>query len=178
MPSNKKANIISALLDCGVGRYLVSMQRHISAGDSGELASAVCSSAAGRPLIAHPPGYPLFSLVYTMCWRLWVAFVPSAKPVVVLNAVSAFISSLAVTLLYHAVRLAGPTPRLLAASVALSFAFSNSVWTYAAQVEVFALNNLFSCGLLLLAVHIFRCRSSGCVSATRLAAFVSGLALW
>jgi hypothetical protein len=111
-------------------------------GDSGEL--IVTAHVLG---VAHPPGYPLHTIlgklftlvpVSTIAWRV--------------NLLSAVCDSLAAALLCDAVSrwTSRPWCGVLAAGL---FAFSPLVWPYAVTTEVFPLNNLFVTGLLDLSVR-------------------------
>jgi tetratricopeptide (TPR) repeat protein len=117
--------------------YVLTLCPTIFVGDSGELAWA-----ATKLGIAHPPGYPL----WTLLGRLAVAGLPGS-PAWSLNLLSAVTAAAAAGLL--AALLARLTGRLaVSAGVAAAFAFSRSVWPIATTTEVYALNLLLTVAAL------------------------------
>ncbi len=85
---------------------------------------------------AHPPGYPL----YTLLGRGFTA-IPIGDIAVRMNLLSAVAAGAAVAVLYlAAARLTGRAPAALAG--ALAFAFSPAFWSQAVITEVYALNVL------------------------------------
>lgn len=118
---------------------------YISGGDAGELVVAACNAG-----VAHPPGYPLFTMLGAAAVRL----VPYGAPAWRLNMLSAVLGAAAAALLHaSAARLSGSAWAALPA--AAGFAFSPTVWWYAVQGEVFALNNALVALLLLGTVRYF-----------------------
>ena len=129
--------------------YLFTMCRTVSFIDAGELASV--ASILG---IAHPTGYPLFSIL-ARCF-LWIP-IPSEE-ILRLNIFSAVVVALGVGVFYHvliaAQRYAQATKRKgsekgreegielrIAASVsALVFGFSTAVWSQSVAIEVYGLH--------------------------------------
>lgn len=123
--------------------------------DSGELA-AVCSTLG----IAHPTGYPLYTLLGWLCTRLPIA----ARPVYILNLLSAVCSAGAAMLLYFSLselflngkRSSGIAVRqVVCVAGALLFAFCSVVWSSAVVTEVYALQGFFICALLLVSIKLF-----------------------
>ena len=114
----------------------------VAGGDSGELITVAYTLG-----VAHPPGYPLYTLlaklftlipIGTIAWRV--------------NLFSATCGAGAATILFlAAARWSGSLWAALAA--ASLFAFSPRVWPHAVTAEVFALNNLFIAGLIYLTVR-------------------------
>lgn len=116
--------------------YLLGVHRGLPGGDSGELITV--ASTLG---IAHPPGYPLFTLLGHL-----IASLPLGSVAWRLNLFSAMCASVAASLLFSTlVRVT--QSRIAAFFSAVLFAFSFEVWRYAGIAEVFALNNLL-CALL------------------------------
>jgi hypothetical protein len=115
----------------------------VNGGDSGELITV--AHVLG---VAHPPGYPL----HTLLARLFT-LLPLDGLAARVNVLSAVCDAGAAALLFAATRLwAGDAAAgVLAAG---TFAFAPLVWSYAIETEVFALNNLFVAGLLLLSACI------------------------
>jgi hypothetical protein len=123
--------------------YAATLQRAVPAGDSGELIAAAKTLG-----VAHPPGYPL----YTMLGHLWIALVPFGSAATRMNLLSAVCTAGAAMLLADAVRrlTRSPAAGLVAA---LLLAFSAPLWKYALVAEVFALNALLAASLLWLFVR-------------------------
>lgn len=153
---------------CGLvafATYLFTLSPTVAGGDSGELIAA----AYGLGMV-HPPGYPLYTLlgwlftllpVSTVAWRV--------------NLLSAACDACAAALLARAAILW--TGRVSCGFfAAAAFAFSEIVWPYAVIAEVFALNNLFAAGLVLLSVRATLDRA-GNLWRLPLAAFWAGLGL-
>ncbi len=87
--------------------------------------------------IAHPSGYPL----YTLLGKLFTLLLPCRDPAGRANLLSALAAALTVGLLYLAARrLAGSRPAALTATVA--FALSPAWWSQATLAEVYALHGL------------------------------------
>ena len=117
--------------------YVRTLAPTVVGGDSGELITVAYTLG-----VAHPPGYPLYTLlaklftlipIGTIAWRV--------------NLFSAACGAGAATILFlAAARWSG---KLWAALAAASlFAFSPRVWPHAVTAEVFALNNLFIAGVI------------------------------
>lgn len=117
--------------------YTLTLYASVPGGDSGEL--ILVAQNLG---VAHPPGYPLF----TLCAKLFT-FIPFGSIGWRVNLFSAVCDAAAAALLFSTLlrwsRSLGPS--LLAAGL---FAFSPLVWADAVAAEVFPLNNLFIAGLL------------------------------
>ncbi|MGC8780696.1 MAG: glycosyltransferase family 117 protein [Anaerolineae bacterium] len=100
--------------------------------------------------IAHPSGYPL----YTLLGRLATLVFPFRDPAGRVNLFSALAAGLAVGLLYlTARRLAGSRPAAAVATVA--FALSPAWWSQATIAEVYALHGL----LMILFIYLLLRRS-------------------
>lgn len=118
--------------------YLLTVHPGLPGGDSGELITAAHTLG-----VAHPPGYPL----YTLLGKLFITCVPFGSAALRLNILSAILGASAAVVLAAAVKRLARSPS--AGVVAgLCFAFSSSAWKYALVAEVFALNNLMAAGLL------------------------------
>lgn len=142
--------------------YVLTLQRAVPPGDSGELIAVAYTLGT-----AHPPGYPLYTLLASL-----FASLPIATVAWRVNLMSAALDAGAAVLLLSAVaRWTGSTwAGLLAGGL---FAFSPLVWSYAVVAEVFALNNFLIALMLWLGVR-FQARPS--FATTAWMAFVSGLA--
>jgi hypothetical protein len=138
---------LTVLAACGV--YRTTVCPTVSFTDSGELATVATTLG-----IAHPTGYPIWTLIGRI-----VAMLPlGAEEIVRLNALSGFITALAVGLFFKLVlvifrspkvfgftneariRLPGPVSLSFASSTALVFGFSSTVWAQSVEVEVYALH--------------------------------------
>ncbi len=112
--------------------------------DAAELATVVLAKG-----IAHPPGYPLFTIL-----AMPFSFLPFGEPAWRVNLASAFFASLTCLAIYLFLeRLTKNKPVALAG--ALTLAFSRFFWHNALISEVFTLN-IFLTGLLLLIFQIWR----------------------
>jgi Protein of unknown function (DUF2723) len=122
--------------------YLYTMAPTIIGGDTGELVSVACSGG-----VAHPPGYPLFTLLATL-----FTYVPGGPIAWRINLLSAVCDSLAAVIILKTVkRWSGNLwAGVLAAGL---FAFAPVIWANAVAAEVFALNNLLIALMLYLAVR-------------------------
>ena len=142
-----------------LGVYIGTLARSVPTGDSGELITAAYVGG-----VAHPPGYPL----YTMLGWLATHTLPGS-PAVIMNALSAvagagavvLISILTARLLVPGWPRSGDRTSGLVAGLAAgaSLALSTIFWTYSLVAEVFALNNLFAAAILLVAIEWYRDRS-------------------
>lgn len=128
--------------------YLRTLARDLTFVDSGELAAVATTLG-----IAHPPGYPLFTLLGHLA-----SLLPLGSPIARVALLSAIATALATALLFRVawslVDLGG-LPRLrhrlaLAGTLAGSmlFAFSSTVWSQSVIVEVYALHGALAMALL------------------------------
>ncbi|XP_078720640.1 protein O-mannosyl-transferase TMEM260 isoform X5 [Lampetra fluviatilis] len=124
-----------------LGVYWRTLHPSLPGGDSGELITA-----AHELGVAHPPGYPLFTLLA----KLAMSLTSSGSPAFRVNLLTAACAAGAAALLHAAVhRASGSVPAgVLAAGL---FAFSRLTWHWAVAAEVFSLNNLLVALLVLLA---------------------------
>ena len=153
--------------------YLGTLAPTVSTGDSGELISAAYVGG-----VAHPPGYPLFTMMGWVATHLW-----PGSPAVIMNFLSALFQAATVGLVgLLTARLIDPdwpngdhrAPTIAGAAAATTLAVSTAFWAYALVAEVFALNNLFTVSLLLLAIEWYRDRTK--VWALWTLGLISGLA--
>ena len=92
--------------------------------------------------VAHPPGYPLFTLLGFLLTRI-----DFSTPAFMVGLISAVSSSLAV-LVFYFFSLEVAKNRLIALLSSFIFAFNFYFWFYAEIAEVFALNNFFVVSLI------------------------------
>eukprot|EP00026_Physarum_polycephalum_P000701 Phypoly_transcript_00702.p1 GENE.Phypoly_transcript_00702~~Phypoly_transcript_00702.p1 ORF type:complete len:724 (+),score=95.06 Phypoly_transcript_00702:2004-4175(+) len=121
--------------------YISTMFPTVPGGDSPELIIAAYQMG-----VAHPPGYPLFTIVGHL-----FTYLPFGSPAWRVNLMSAMCGVLSSVFLYRTVvRWSGSHAAALLS--ALMFAFSPLVWTYTVQAEVFSMNNLLVNALLYLVI--------------------------
>lgn len=132
--------------------YLLTLSPTVGFIDSGELIT-VCVKLG----IAHPTGYPLFTLLGNI-----FSYLPFGEYAYRLNLMNAFISSLAVSLLFYVIRymlgvstslFANLKPQkselselelsLISLYAAMFFAFSTTFWDIANSLEVYSLHAIF-----------------------------------
>jgi len=125
------------------GVYLMTMCRSVSFIDAGELAAVACVMG-----IAHPTGYPLFTLTAHLAH--WFSF--GGNQIVVLNGFSALVVALGVGVFSRVTlvlgKLAKVRDRFLSRSASglasLVLAFSTTVWAQSAAIEVYGLHILLT----------------------------------
>jgi len=142
--------------------YLRTVYPSITGGDSGELVVTTCKLS-----IAHPPGYPLYTLL-GWAWQraLDLLLQRHVHVAYAINCMSALLGALAAAALAHATStLASRTPQASASGqsgaaaagiyAGVGFACMPTVWLYSIQGEVFALNNALIALLVLLTVRYY-----------------------
>uniref|UniRef100_A0A8C8RBL4 Transmembrane protein 260 n=1 Tax=Pelusios castaneus TaxID=367368 RepID=A0A8C8RBL4_9SAUR len=148
--------------------YAVTVPPSVLGGDSGELITAAYELG-----VAHPPGYPLFTLLA----KLVIGLFPFGSVAYRVNLLCGFFGAAAASLLYYTVfRLSGShAGGFLAAGV---FSFSRLTWQCSIVAEVFSLNNLFVGLLMMLAVYFEEAASAKERSKiSKVGAFCCGLSL-
>ena len=113
--------------------YGFTLKRSVEGGDSGEMIIAAYTMG-----IAHPPGYPL----YTLLGKVF-SFLPFGTVAFKLNMFSAICNWLACLFLYFSTTLLFKRISLALLAVVV-FAFYPYVWRYSLVAEVFSLNNLIA----------------------------------
>jgi len=147
--------------------YVRTASPAVSIIDSGELAAVACTLG-----IAHPTGYPLFTLLGRIA-----AMLPGASEAIVrLNLMAAFFTAASVGVLCHLLSALlrmpglrgakegrGRSAAVQAAAVggALIFAFTGTVWAQAVAVEVYSLHLLMMMLVLRVALHAWEARQAG-----------------
>jgi hypothetical protein len=141
--------------------FLYSLAPGITFGDSGELITAAYTLG-----IAHPPGYPLWLLFAKL-----FSFIPLGDIAYRLNLMSALLDAVAIGILSLVISRTLPAvcARVIpgdafdspvvgmvigsaSASATLILAFSSTFWHQSVIAEVYALNNLLVCSILLILV--------------------------
>ncbi|NXM65971.1 TM260 protein, partial [Serilophus lunatus] len=147
--------------------YAATLPPALPGGDAGELITAAYELG-----VAHPPGYPLFTLLAKVATGL-----PGGSPASRVNLLCAFLGAAAASLLFYTVfRLSGSCAGgILAAGV---FSFSRLTWQWSITAEVFSLNNLFVGLLMALTAHFEEASTAKERSKiSQLGAFCCGLSL-
>ncbi|XP_021258247.1 transmembrane protein 260 [Numida meleagris] len=148
--------------------YAGTLPPGLPGGDAGELITAAYELG-----VAHPPGYPLFTLLAGLAMRL----LPGGAAAGRVNLLGAVLGAVAAALLFYTVlRLSGSyAGGILAAGV---FSFSRLTWQWSIAAEVFSLNNLFVGLLMALTVHFEEASTAKERSKiAKLGAFCCGLSL-
>ncbi len=146
--------------------YIHNLSQSIYAGDTGLLVSAAVTHG-----VAHPPGYPLFTLLGFIFTQL--GGVTQKSPAFLVGMISAITSAIAVVLFFKiSVILTKKTFLSLVSVLTLSTTYL--FWFFAEIPEVFALNNFFITLLLFLALSYHRNKSQTYLYSL---AFCSGLSL-
>ena len=134
--------------------YVLTLAPSVTFIDSGELATV-----ASKLGVAHPTGYPLFTLIGKL-----FTWLPVSDEVYRLNLMCAIISSLAVAVFFNLIFLLSERISSLAGSLSLSrgvmlnaslaaslvLAFSRTFWDTANAIEVYSLHTLFITLLIIL----------------------------
>lgn len=110
--------------------YLLTVYPTVQTEDSGEL---IVSALA--PDVAHPPGYPL----YTLVGKLFSVIVPFGNPAWRINIMSAAFGAATAHLLYVIIKKRTGND-LIAFAMGLFYAFTNIVWGQSNRAEVYTLN--------------------------------------
>ena len=134
--------------------YLATLSPSIAGGDSGELVAEGCALGT-----AHPPGYPLFTMMVHLLKR--IADPLQVEVAYVVNMSSAMLTTAAAFLIGKIVASSGDE-RISTAGALLSmglFSFSPLNWQYAVTAEVFPLNTFFMALLVFLVVRFQHDRS-------------------
>ncbi|EKX41692.1 hypothetical protein GUITHDRAFT_112399 [Guillardia theta CCMP2712] len=145
--------------------YVATMHRSVSGGDNGELLGCACELG-----IAHPPGYPTF----TVLGHFFVRFFPFGTPAFRVAFMSGTCDALAGVLVMLSVHrwfllestlekksvaqawVGSVWPSLLAGGL---YSLCPLVWMYSVQAEVFAMNNFFAALLIYLILRFNEKRS-------------------
>ncbi|XP_075699427.1 protein O-mannosyl-transferase TMEM260 isoform X2 [Rhinoderma darwinii] len=153
---------------CVFAVYIKTLHPSLPGGDSGELITAAYELG-----VAHPPGYPLFTLLA----KLVMVLLPIGSIAYRVNILCSFFGAVAAALLFStSVRLSGSyTAGILAAGL---YSFSRLTWQWSIAAEVFSLNNLFVVMLMGLTVEFHKAKTDSTRSKISLyGAFCCGLSL-
>lgn len=155
-------NAALAVFAAAFGLYLSCLYPAIAPRDSADMASAAMTLG-----VAHPPGYPLYSLL----GRAWLQVFPWGNPAYRLNVLSALAGAAAVAVLFRWVRRrSGAAAAFAAAAV---WALSAPLWKFSLLEEKYALHALFAVSLLALTDG----ERDSAFSRARLSGLIAGLGL-
>lgn len=147
--------------------YVYTMYPSIPGGDSGELITAAYELG-----VAHPPGYPLFTLLLWSAMK-FVTFGSEAWRASLLNAVlSAGATLIFSVTLYRYTRSIGIS--VIGASL---WSFNKLTWTWSTTAEVFSLNNLCIAALLYLMSEFERAEAEKKTRVACFGSFMCGISL-
>lgn len=117
--------------------YAVSASHYVQGGDNGEFATIFAEGG-----VAHPTGYPLYSLwLRAFCW------LPAATPAHGAALATALLAAVANGVFYSGMRAWGARP-IVALLGLLLFALARQPWLLATSAEVFAMNHLLAATVL------------------------------
>ncbi|XP_071971849.1 protein O-mannosyl-transferase TMEM260 [Engystomops pustulosus] len=153
---------------CVFAVYVKTLHPSVPGGDSGELITAAYELG-----VAHPPGYPLFTLLA----KLVMVLLPVGSIAYRVNLLCSFFGAASSSLLFSTtVRLSGSySAGILAAGL---YSFSRLTWQWSIAAEVFSLNNLFVVMLMGLTVEFHKAKTDSKRSKISLyGAFCCGLSL-
>ncbi|MDP3733183.1 MAG: DUF2723 domain-containing protein, partial [Candidatus Daviesbacteria bacterium] len=122
--------------------YIHNLSRSVYGGDVGDLVTA--ASVFG---VAHPPGYPLFTLLGFLLTKLPLG----QTQAFLVGLISSLSAALGIAIFYLLI-LRLTKNALVSAISAFILAFSYLYWFYAEIAEVFALNNFFAILLFYLSI--------------------------
>ena len=128
--------------------YLLTMMPDLGFTDSGELATVAHTLG-----IAHPTGYPL----YTILAHVWSLLSPFSTVVdlnlfaVITTSLSISIFSLLLDEVLHFTNLELEYKGIISSSTALTFAFGSTIWSQATTLEVYSLQLL----LFMVTIYLF-----------------------
>ncbi|XP_030070395.1 protein O-mannosyl-transferase TMEM260 [Microcaecilia unicolor] len=160
---------ISLMVFSGVSAvYINTLHPSVAGGDSGELITAACELG-----VAHPPGYPLFTLLA----ELMVILVPFGSVAYRVNLLSGLCGAAAASLLFYTTCKLSDSYAggIFAAGM---FSFSRLTWQWSIAAEVFSLNALFVGMLMALTVQFQEASTAKERSkVSKIGAFCCGLSL-
>lgn len=156
--------------------YLNTISPSIAGGDSGELVAEGCILGT-----AHPPGYPVFTLIARLGKLLATSFAPRAHSNLtfsvanIMNLTSVIFTSIASFLISKIVIMCSKGNYVSGSLFSMGmFAFSPLIWQYAVTAEVFPLNTMFAALICYQTLHFSQTRN---ISIAVLGAFFCGLSL-
>ncbi|MDC1068610.1 DUF2723 domain-containing protein [Candidatus Kapabacteria bacterium] len=115
--------------------------------DNGELASVATTLG-----IAHPTGYPLFTIIS----NLWTQLPVSSSQIFELNLLSSFLTALSAYILFFTLRqLFGSKNDLFSFGATLAYGFGNIIWNQGLFLEVYSLHLVLINMIILVSIKTF-----------------------
>eukprot|EP00899_Mesostigma_viride_P024558 jgi/Mesvir1/5287/Mv15392-RA.2 len=159
--------IIAGLVAVLVGiAYIETMAPSIVGGDNSELVAAACQVS-----VAHPPGYPLLTLLGALAGRL----IPVGEFAYRVNLLNMGMGALSAVTVFATARHVARS-EISGMVAAIIFGLHPLTWLYHGHYEVFALNNLL-CGIIVYLAVLFETVSLPSPGLALLGALLSGLAI-
>lgn len=147
--------------------YFTTLYPSLPGGDSGELIAA-----AQELGVAHPPGYPVFTM---LAW-LAIKLVPGESVAWKVNLQTSMFGGMAIVFL--ALTVLRLTRRPSAAVLAVGmWGWCKLTWAWSITAEVFALNNLFVALLMFVALKFEDAENQSQIKMSFVGSFVCGLSL-
>lgn len=146
--------------------YISTLSPSIAGGDSGEIVAEGCHLGT-----AHPPGYPLITLIIHALSKLSFEDFSVAYRINLFCAVCTTVSALLMGIIVRKISKSSFGGDIIAMGL---FAFSPLIWQYANTAEVFPLNTLFASFILYLVIQFTTTRN---MNYALFGAFICGLAM-
>lgn len=124
--------------------YIATLAPTVTGEDSGELIAA----AFGKG-IAHPPGYPLWTMLAALAIKVFYFGSVAFK----VNLLSAVLSSLAAVILCRTMRRFFAIKSIVAVLGSISFACGRQLWSQSVIAEVYTLHVLLVCSIIYFALE-------------------------
>ncbi len=130
--------------------YFLTVSNTIYGGDAGDLVSAILTKG-----FAHPPGYPLYTLLGIFFNKLPFVSLTAAGKVTLISTITHFLSLIVV---YYLIKelFEKKFNSIAALLVFFTLAFNYLIWLYGVVPEVFALNSLITLSIFYLSVKFYK----------------------
>lgn len=146
--------------------YITSVTNTIYGGDAGDLVSAILTKG-----FAHPPGYPLYTLIGRLFINFPINYLTPAGKITLISSISTVCSFILVYLILTTL-IGKKINKPIAIATILIVAVNYLIWLYAIVPEVFPLNVLITLGILFSALKFKR---TGNINWLALILFLIGL---
>ncbi len=146
----KKKVALVATLTVVFATYLSTVSNTIYGGDAGDLVASILDRG-----FAHPPGYPLYSLLGIIFSLLPVASLSPAGKITLVSTLSSVFSLFFVYLIIRQISEKEVNIPLVI-TVILSGAFNYLIWLYSVIPEVFPLNALIILSIYYLSIRYYK----------------------
>jgi len=148
--------------------YISTLSNTVYGGDAGDLVSAVLTKG-----FAHPPGYPLYTLIGRLFINLPVNSLTAAGKITLISSISTVFSLILVYLILNTL-IGKKLSKPIAVVTVLTLSANYLIWLYAIVPEVFPLNVLITLGILLAGL---RFKNTGKLKWLALSLFLTGLGI-